>query len=73
MVSIFWYGGFSTRTTIVILIPNIMDRTMKYISEYIAEATDDKRWVAIEVTTAADRYHKETTSQRVVTYDTYRK
>lgn len=46
---------------------------MKDINEYILErAGDSGKWVAIEVTTADDIYHsKETTSQRVVSYDTY--
>ena len=46
---------------------------MKGINEYILEkAGDSKQWIAIEVTTAADHYHsKDTTSQRVVSYDTY--
>ena len=45
---------------------------MKYISEYILEKNEDKKWIAISVTTAADLYHsKESTTQRVVTVDTY--
>ena len=46
---------------------------MKNISEFILEATKKvDQWVAIEVTTAADNYHsKDTTSQRVVSVDTY--
>lgn len=46
---------------------------MKDINEYILEkAGDSGKWVAIEITTAADYYHsKDTTSQRVVSYDTY--
>lgn len=46
---------------------------MKDINEYILEkAGDSGKWVAIEITTAADSYHsKDTTSQRVVSYDTY--
>ena len=45
---------------------------MKDIIEYINEAVENKKWVAIEVTTAADHYHsKDSTSQRVVSYDTY--
>lgn len=45
---------------------------MKDICTFITEASADKQWVAISVTTAADDYHKkDTTSQRVVSYDTY--
>lgn len=45
---------------------------MKQINEYILEKNEDQKWVAIEVTTAADHYHsKDSTSQRVVTVDTY--
>ena len=46
---------------------------MKDINEYILEkAGDSGKWVAIEITTASDFYHdKDTTSQRVVSYDTY--
>lgn len=45
---------------------------MKDIKQYINEAAQNKQWVAIEVTTAADHYHsKDSTSQRVVSYDTY--
>ena len=46
---------------------------MKDIKEFILEkAGDSGKWVAIEITTAADHYHsKDTTSQRVVSYDTY--
>lgn len=42
------------------------------IDEYINEASKDTKWVAIEVTTS-DHYYddKTTTSQRVVSYDTY--
>ena len=46
---------------------------MKNINTYILEKQENKEWVAIEVTTAADYYHsKDSTSQRVVSYDTYR-
>ena len=45
---------------------------MKDIKQYINEAVQNKQWVAIEVTTMADHYHsKDSTSQRVVSYDTY--
>lgn len=45
---------------------------MKDIKQYINEVAQNKQWVAIEVTTAADHYHsKDSTSQRVVSYDTY--
>ena len=45
---------------------------MKHISEYILEKNEDKKWIAISVTTAADLYHsKDSTTQRVVTVDTY--
>ena len=46
---------------------------MRNIVDYINEAkTKNDEWVAIEVTTAADSFHsKDTTSQRVVSYDTY--
>lgn len=46
---------------------------MKDIITFINEASNKvDQWVAIEVTTAADHYHsKDTTSQRVVSYDTY--
>ena len=46
---------------------------MKDIITFINEASNKAdKWVAIEVTTAADYYHsKDTTSQRVVSYDTY--
>ena len=45
---------------------------MKHTSEYILEKNEDKEWIAISVTTAADLYHsKDSTTQRVVTVDTY--
>ena len=46
---------------------------MKNITSFINEASNKvDQWVAVEVTTAADHYHsKDTTSQRVVSYDTY--
>ena len=46
---------------------------MKDIITFINEASNKvDQWVAIEVTTAADHYHsKDTTSQRVVSVDTY--
>jgi len=44
---------------------------MKDITTFINESAE-KKWVAISVTTDADYYHpKETTSQRVVSLDTY--
>ena len=46
---------------------------MKDIKTYINEAANKvNQWIAVEVTTAADYYHsKETTTQRVVSVDTY--
>ena len=46
---------------------------MKDIKEFISEAVKKvDQWVAVAVTTAADHYHdKETTTQRVVSVDTY--
>lgn len=46
---------------------------MKQLNKYLLEkAGDSGQWIAVEVTTAADYYHsKDTTSQRVVSYDTY--
>jgi hypothetical protein len=45
---------------------------MRDITVFLNEAAE-KEWVAISVTTAADHYHsKDSTSQRVVSYDTYR-
>ena len=45
---------------------------MKSINEYILEKKENQEWIAIEVTTAADSYHsKDSTSQRVVSVDTY--
>ena len=44
---------------------------MRNITVFLNEAAE-KKWVAISVTTAADYYHdKDSTSQRVVSYDTY--
>ena len=44
---------------------------MKDITLFLNEAAE-KEWVAISVTTAADHYHdKDSTSQRVVSVDTY--
>ena len=44
---------------------------MRDITVFLNEAAE-KEWVAISVTTAADHYHdKDSTSQRVVSYDTY--
>ena len=44
---------------------------MKNLKNFIVEAAE-KKWVAIDITTAADSYHsKDSTSQRVVSYDTY--
>lgn len=46
---------------------------MKSINKYITEkAGDSGKWVAIEITTAADGIHdKDKTSQRVISLDTY--
>ena len=46
---------------------------MKDIITFINEASKKvDQWVAVSVTTAADSYHsKETTTQRVVSVDTY--
>ena len=45
---------------------------MKSLNNYINEAIKDNKWIAIEVTTEAYHYHsKDSTSQRVVSYDTY--
>ena len=46
---------------------------MKTILDYINEKKENQEWIAISVTTAADIYHsKDSTTQRVVSYDTYR-
>ena len=45
---------------------------MKQLTEYILEKKENQEWIAIEVTTAADSYHsKDSTTQRVVSVDTY--
>ena len=44
---------------------------MKGLVEYIKEAKKTDEWIAIAVTTEADSYHKEQTTERVVSYDTY--
>lgn len=45
---------------------------MKDITAYITEKQNTGAWIAVSVTTATDHYHdKETTTQRVVSYDTY--
>ena len=45
---------------------------MKNINTYLLEKKETEEWVAISVTTAADHYHsKDSTTQRVVSYDTY--
>lgn len=45
---------------------------MKNINTYILEKKEVEEWIAISVTTAADHYHsKDSTTQRVVSYDTY--
>ena len=45
---------------------------MKSINEYILEKKENQEWIAISVTTAADSYHsKDSTTQRVVSVDTY--
>ena len=46
---------------------------MKQLTKYILEKQENQEWIAISVTTAADHYHsKDSTSQRVVSVDTYR-
>lgn len=45
---------------------------MKNINTYLLEKKENNEWIAISVTTAADHYHsKDSTTQRVVSYDTY--
>lgn len=45
---------------------------MKQITEYIIEKKSSDSWIAVSVTTGADHIHKkETTTQRVVSYETY--
>jgi len=45
---------------------------MKQLTKYILEKKENQKWVATSVTTASDFYNdKNTTSQRVVSYDTY--
>ena len=44
---------------------------MKNINTYLLEKKETEEWIAISVTTAADHYHsKDSTTQRVVSYDT---
>ena len=49
-----------------------LDENLLSLDNYILEASNDNKWIAISVTTKGNFYdEKEKTSQRVVTVDTY--